>query len=83
MDAASRSRETSPGEEFIELGLLFIVTGLTVVLAGAVVQFLVLRGSQLGPGWLVFVVGGVAVCGLGLLAFRLLRRLLWFLARLK
>jgi hypothetical protein len=76
------SRATSPGEDFIELGLLFIVTGLTVVLAGAILELLILRGSEVQPAWLVFVFGGVAFCGLGLLAFRLLRRLLRFLTHL-
>jgi hypothetical protein len=74
---------TSPGEDFIELGLLFIVTGLTVVVVGAVLQLLILRGSEVKPVWLLVLVGGIAVGGLGFVAFKLVTRLLWFLKRLR
>ena len=80
---SSGSRETSPGEDFIELGLLFFVTGLTIVLVGAVIQLLLLRGSDIKPVWLVLLIGGMVVGGLGFVAFRLVRRLLWFLRRLR
>jgi hypothetical protein len=74
---------TSPGEDFIELGLLFIVTGLTVVLVVAILELLILRGSDVQPAWLVYTFGGAAVLGLGFVVFRLVRRLLWFLNRMK
>lgn len=75
--------EKTPGEEFIELGLLFIVTGLAVVVIVAIVEFLLLRESWVLSNWGFIPLAAVLVSALGVLVFRLLRRLLWFLARLK
>ena len=80
---SSGSRETSPGEDFIELGLLFIATGLAVVVVGATLQLLFLRGFEVEPAWLVYLIGAAILCGPGYLALRLVRRLLWFLRRLE
>jgi hypothetical protein len=69
----------SPGEEFIELGLLFFVTGLAAVLAFVIVEFLLIRESGNRPDWVIITVGAVVLIALGVLLFRLYRRLLWFL----
>ncbi len=73
----------APGEEFIELGLLFIVTGIAAVLFIAIVMFLLLRESWVQSSWIIAVVTGSILSALGVLVFRLARRLRWFLAHLE
>ena len=72
----------TPGTDFIELGLLFFVTGLTFVVAGALIELLILKGGLL-PGWEAFLLGACLLSGLAVLAVRLSLRLAWFLKRLK
>ena len=63
------STGNAPGVDFIELGLLFFVTGLTFVVAGAVIELLLLRGGLL-PAWEAFLLGACLVSGLAVLAVR-------------
>lgn len=65
-------------DDFLELGLLFMVTGFVGVLVGASIMVLILKGGLSRPDWLTFVLG--VVSALGVAAFLVLvRRLYRFL----
>ena len=73
----------SAGEEFLELGLLFIVTGLAVVLMVAMIEFILLRETWVASNWGIAVLGVSLILVLAVLVYKLFRRLFWFLRGLR
>jgi hypothetical protein len=71
--------ERRSDDDFLELGLLLMVTGLAIVLTVSVVEFLLLRESSSQSNREILLVGVSAVSGLTLLVILLARRLHAFL----
>ena len=67
-------------DDFLELGLLFMVTGFAGVLVGATILVLILEGGLSRPDWLTLVLGAVSVLGVMLFVV-LIRRLHQFLTK--
>ena len=71
-------RTRNDGDEFLELGLLLIATGLTAVLITAILLFVFLESHAVSNS-IVLLVAGSVVLGLLLLLSVLVRRLRRFL----
>ena len=65
----------------LELGLLFIATGLAFVLVAGITMLLLLGGPSIQGNWIIVLLGGFALLGFVFLAAVLTRRLHRFLTR--